>query len=320
MTLKDKVEKASRSKRDKLVEVLSAIGENEKANGETFKSLSYFKAISSLKNIKDDSELTEQTITSMKGIGSSIYQKIVMILQTGTCPQYDAISSGTDPRIAFMKIHGVGPKKATELVKAGFNTIEELREGFPNMNDKQSIGLKHYEELNQKIPIEEIKKHETLLKSILNTIDKSSELTVAGSYRRMKEESGDIDVLIKSKNKGVYKKFISKLGEVGYLTDELALGPKKYNGICLHSCSRISRRIDIMYTKPEEYPFAILYFTGSCEFNQMMRQYILDKGMTINEYSLKSSDTKEKVDHLFFKEKDIFDYVGMDYVEPCDRI
>ena len=35
------------------------------------------------------------------------------------------------------------------------------------------------------------------------------------------------------------------------------------------------RRIDIMYTKPEEYPFAILYFTGSGDFNVKMREYAL---------------------------------------------
>ena len=37
------------------------------------------------------------------------------------------------------------------------------------------------------------------------------------------------------------------------------------------------RRIDIMYTKPEEYPFAILYFTGSGDFNVKMREYALEK-------------------------------------------
>ena len=77
-----------------------------------------------------------------------------------------------------------------------------------------------------------------------------------------------------------------------------------------------NRRIDIMYTKPDEYPFAILYFTGSSEFNQRMRKEILDRGLSINEYSLKDNETKEKVKHVFHTEKDIFDYLGYEYVEP----
>ena len=74
-----------------------------------------------------------------------------------------------------------------------------------------------------------------------------------------------------------------------------------------------------MFTTPEEYPFAVLYFTGSDNFNKQMRQDILDKGMSINEYSLKDNISKEKVNHVFVSEKDIFNYLNLDYVEPCDR-
>ena len=106
----------------------------------------------------------------------------------------------------------------------------------------------------------------------------------------------------------------------GYLVEELALGNKKYNGICKLGRNGIGRRIDIMYTKPEEYPFAILYFTGSGEFNQMMRKMVNDKGYTMNEYSIKHSDTGKKVDHVFTEEKDIFKFLEMGYVEPWQRL
>ena len=74
-----------------------------------------------------------------------------------------------------------------------------------------------------------------------------------------------------------------------------------------------------MYTKPGEYPFAIMYFTGSMEFNTMVRQKCLDRGLSLNEYSLKDSNTKKVVDHGFKEEKDIFDYLDIEYVEPEDR-
>ena len=80
------------------------------------------------------------------------------------------------------------------------------------------------------------------------------------------------------------------------------------------------RRIDIMYTKPEEYPFAILYFTGSGDFNVKMREYALEKGFTINEYSMKYTETKEKVNQIFYSEKDIFDFLKFEYQEPQNRI
>jgi len=82
----------------------------------------------------------------------------------------------------------------------------------------------------------------------------------------------------------------------------------------------IGRRIDIMFTKPTEYPFAVLYFTGSGEFNQMMRKLANQIGFTINEYNIEHLDTGKEVDHVFKEEKDIFDFLDMGYVEPWQRL
>ena len=41
----------------------------------------------------------------------------------------------------------------------------------------------------------EIIQHEKVLKTVLKKVDPNAELTIAGSYRRGKPESGDIDVL-----------------------------------------------------------------------------------------------------------------------------
>ena len=74
-----------------------------------------------------------------------------------------------------------------------------------------------------------------------------------------------------------------------------------------------------MYTKPEEYPFAVLYFTGSMEFNVKMRNELLERGYTLNEYGVKFVDKGKKFTDKFKKEVDIFDYFGYDYVEPENR-
>ncbi len=318
--IKDQVENPSVEKRNEIIFILKKLSDYEKANGEAFKANSYLKVISELKKFKDDSELTESSIRAIRGVGDAIFKKIDQIMKTGTCNLYEKIKNIVDPREVFMNVHGIGPKRANELVKMGINSIEELRKKKEYLNDKQKIGLQYYEELIQKIPHKEIVDHERHLKTFLKKTDQSAELTIAGSYRRKKEESGDIDVLLKSDKKETFTRFIKKLVNQGYLVEELALGTKKYNGICKLGRKGIGRRIDIMYTKPEEYPFAILYFTGSGEFNQVMRKMVNDKGYTMNEYSIKHSDTGKKVDHTFVKEKDIFDFLEMGYVEPWQRL
>jgi DNA polymerase/3'-5' exonuclease PolX len=320
ITVKEEIENPCSEKKKNILFILKKLADHEKANGEAFKANSYLKVISELKKLKDDSDFTEATIRGIKGVGDSIYQKIDQIMKTGSCSLYDKIKDIVDPRDALLKVHGIGPKRANELVKMGINTIDELKEKKEYLNEKQQIGLRYYDELNQPIPREEIVKHEKHLKTFLKKTDPNAELTISGSYRRNKAESGDIDVLLKADKKETYTKFIKKLVNQGYLIEELALGTKKYNGICRLGRNGSGRRIDIMYTTPSEYPFAILYFTGSGDFNQVMRKEVNQKGFTMNEYGIKSSETGKKVDYEFSVEKDIFDFLDMGYVEPWQRL
>lgn len=94
------------------------------------------------------------------------------------------------------------------------------------------------------------------------------------------------------------------------------------------------RRIDLLITPDKEYPYAILYFTGSDEFNVAFRKYALAKGYTLNEHGLKiksmhginSEHTvkpkKEDVKDIPYmkSEKDIFNFLELDYKEPNERL
>ena len=327
--IKDKVEKESVEKISLVIEIFKELSEHEKRNGEPFKASSYRKVIEGIKGMKSDIELTEHNIRSIKGVGDSLYKKIDDIKNTGTTPMYENIKDIKDPRKEFMNIHGVGPTKAKELVEAGYTGIQELRESEdPPLNNVQKMGLRHFEDLLQRIPYEEIQTHEKLLKDVLKKVDKNAELTIAGSYRRKVSDSGDIDVLLKSDDKTVYTRFVKMLSKEEYLIDDLAFGRKKYNGVSKLE-GGVGRRIDIMYTTPQEYPFAILYFTGSKDFNLMMRQVANDKGYTLNEYNIEkySSDKKNRVKNIIDPEgekikveKDIFEFLEMEYREPCDRL
>jgi len=300
-------------------------------NYDTFRSKTYRSVNQGLQSLHKNSELTDETLSKIQGIGGGTKDKIRSILETGTCDAYQKLlCAQKSPKEDFLKIHGVGPVQATKLMRAGFTSIDDLRQCptiKDHLNDVQMMGLQYYEAMQERIPYAEIQAHEVFLKKVLLVVDSEAELTISGSYRRRKPDSGDIDLLVKGpKPKKTYEKFIQSLQEVGYLTCTLAHGSKKYMGLGLlgllgpkGTSYPINRRIDIMCTTPSEYPFAIFYFTGSSEFNQRVRKEILDRGMTLNEYSLKDNVTKKKVDHTFRTEKDIFEYLGYEYVRPEDR-
>lgn len=65
---------------------------------------------------------------------------------------------------------------------------------------------------------------------------------------------------------------------------------------------------------------ALLYFTGSGEFNKNMRSYALSKGFTLNEYGLYKLINNTKTFKIkTIEEKDIFHTLNLKYVEPNNR-
>tara|TARA_B100001287_G_C22673274_1_gene526364 strand:+ start:346 stop:2253 length:1908 start_codon:yes stop_codon:yes gene_type:complete len=314
---------SDREKLDQVLEIFTYLEKYYKGNYDTFRAKTYMGLNKVLKTLESDSDLEPVNLKKIKGIGQGTIDRIKEIVDTGTLQEYEKLKDKKSPLEGFLKIHGVGKQHAKKLVTEGFKTIDDLRKCKniqDYLNDTQIKGLQYYDDMQVRIPYEEIEKHEVYLKNVLNKIDPKADLTIAGSYRRKRPDSGDIDLLLKASNKRIYDKFIDTLVQEGYLTCQLARGNKKYMGMGKIGISPCHRRIDIMYTKPEEYPFAILYFTGSGDFNVRMREDALKQGYTMNEYSIKHTDNKEKVDKVFLEEREIFDFLGYEYLEPENRI
>ena len=250
-----------------------------------------------------------------------------------------------DAKNKLMQIHGIGNILADKLLKMGITNIEELRKRqneeidgkgkkkLKLLNNVQQIGLKYYEETIQRIPRKEIEDYEILFKEhFINTVEDEKEdilnhnFEIVGSYRRGKNDSGDIDIIITSlnNNKKVFDKFLNKLKKENLIEEFLSKGPVKSLVIGRLNKESIARRIDFLYSPPEEYAFAILYFTGSKEFNTAMRTIANNNNLTLSEHGFykKINKVKEEkiVDVDFKTEKDIFDYLNMKYKEPNERI
>ena len=68
---------------------------------------------------------------------------------------------------------------------------------------------------------------------------------------------------------------------------------KFFHFIIFHSTFLLElpfRRLDIRLLPFDQYHCGILYFTGSDQFNKMMRAHALEQGFTLNEYSLRPID------------------------------
>ncbi|TPP54935.1 DNA polymerase beta palm family protein [Leishmania donovani] len=204
-----------------------------------------------------------------------------------------------------------------------------------HLNDAQRLGLVYYEDMCHRIPHEEGRLHEAFMKLRMRKyLGKDYELVVCGSYRRQVESAGDIDVLITHKRSAtegggrpllppseVLGSFLAGLKADKYIEATLAQGPTKFMGLCrlramgTESVSAATgkgktaktngkaptkfraRRLDVRYVDSDSFPAAMLYFTGSKNFNVIMRSEAIKKHCVLNEYGLFRKPTRKQMQH-----------------------
>ena len=313
-----------------IIEALTVLMKADQIKKETFKAIAYQKVIKQLQAHPGPIRSLED-LEGFTGIGAKIKAKIQEIIETGSLKAAKEAAAAVPISIYddLLKIHGIGPVKARRLVEdVGITSIEDLRQRVMEMpallDNAQKIGLKYYEEFNERIPRTEMEAHEAFLESVKPS---NMKFEIVGSYRRGAESSGDIDVLInfpwtKSEANaiGFFHEFVQELVKIGYITEVLALGN--------HKCMAVSqvaggghRRLDLLLTPSEEWPFAILYFTGSDRFNVAMRAHAQELGFTMNEHSISPLTPEARSVALpqFKTERDIFKFLGLKYVAPTER-
>ena len=200
------------------------------------------------------------------------------------------------------------------------------------------VGVKHFHDMSEKIPRDEIKTAESILKKIALHMNKDLLVMICGSYRRGRDKSGDVDCLIahpliKTKDDlennptNLLESFVELLMNYNFIIDQLDMGNKKFMGFCnimqfikkkqTPNTHNIARRIDIRIVPFESYGSAILYFTGSKTFNTNMRAHALKKGYSLSEFGLtKVSDGKLIPCST---EEEIFKIINYPYKTPVER-
>ena len=306
--------------KDNIIKSLDILRKQEIANKEPWKARAYAKAIASLKEVESIKSIED--IKDIPNIGESIRTKIIELIDTGKLERLDKEHELSKVVDELTRIHGIGPAKAKDLFESGIKTIEDIRKDTSILNKSQLIGLKYLEEFEARIPRVEIEKHETYINAIFKKINSKLHVTIVGSYRRGAKDSGDIDMIISHDDdpeniENELKHIVTEMTKEKYLTDDLALGAHKYLGVCRLKHHRKHRRIDMLYARAKEYPFSLLYFTGSAEFNIYLRNLALAKNLSLSEYGLKRK--KELIKDKFETEKDIIEYLGCKYVSPEER-
>jgi len=291
---------------------------------DNFRRLAYGKVIKIIEKL--DFKITDiKQAEKLKGVGKSILEKIQEFLLTNKINKVEEIKpllnikTDKDEIIElFINIWGVGDVKANDLYNKGYKSLEDIKKNISILNRQQQIGFKYYDDLLKKITRINMTVIQTIIRYILDMqFGKNTyKLQIAGSYRREKSFSNDIDLLISSKYFNL-KQIIEVLIKYNIVSDVLSMQSEKFMGV--GKCPRSNQpyfRIDIEFLPEEEFAYGLLYFTGSKDFNREIRQHSKNMGYTLNQHGLKDKNGEYLKAET---EEDIFRILDLVYVEPKNR-
>ena len=307
-------------------EILEQIAQLLELKGENpFKIRAYTNAARALESLNEPlaTIVAEERLGEIEGIGKAITEKVTELVTTGRLPYYEELkSSFPDGIFELFELQGLGAKKIKALHdQLGVSSLVDLEKVCAEGKVAELAGFGAKTQSNIIKAIADHRKHagrfrinvvaelaEELL-SDLRAHEAVGQLESAGSFRRHKETIGDLDLLVSSNNPEEVSEFFIHHP----LVEEVIVhGPTK-------SSVRLKDgpQCDLRVVKPEEFPFALVYFTGSKEHNIRLRSRALDQGWSLNEYRF--SPAKEGAEITvppIQTEQELYKSLGLDFIPP----
>ena len=301
-------------------EILEEIAMLFEIKGENpFKTRAYYNAAKVLSGIDNlEGMIKEKRLREIKGIGEALSKKIEEYSETGRMEYYEELKKEIPlALLELMRIPNLGPRKIKVLYdELGITNIGELEYACKENRLVTLFGFGEKTQSNILKGIEFLKRHkgEFLFGDVYQEAEKIKErfgeivspewVEVCGSIRRRKEIVKDIDILVGSgDHEGLSSYFVS-MPEV---EEVLLKGETK-------TACRLKKGIeaDLRVVNKEEFPYALMYFTGSKEHNVRLRGIAKKRGWKLNEYGLFDGDTLIKLE----SEEEIYRALGLSFVPP----
>lgn len=296
---------------------LTAIGRFYVLTRDEYRSKAFLTAANTIRTAANRVNSGAEALR-LPGVGKSSAEVIDEFLTTGTSARYRELEAklGDQIRIInnFKSYHGIGIVSAIKFYENGRRSIEDVWFNEP-LTAAQKVGILWSKHIDLKIPRREMDIIAKVLGDYLNPYGIVWNIT--GSYRRGEETSGDIDLLIRGQPNLNLSGIIQLLRPI--LPADLAQGETKYMGILRLSDQYDGHRIDIHVAPADHYASTLMYFTGSKEFNVLMRNRALSMGYSLSEYGLKPMQIGLPVP-IINTEEDIFRALNVPYLTPVQRL
>ncbi len=259
-----------------------------------------------------------EDLTILPGIGRDLAEKIKEIISTDRCGLLERLRTEFPPAVTeLLKIPGLGPKRVKHLYHdLNVQTIEQLyqaaRSGricaLPGFGEKTELNILQAIEAHAgqapRFKIAMAAQYAEALKSFLSAAHGVTEVTVAGSYRRMRETVADLDIVVAAAPGNEAMRHLLTYDEI---VETLATGSTRASVLL-----KCGMQVDVRVVANESYGAALHYFTGSKAHNIAIRQIAQKRGLKINEYGVYQG-TKRIAGET---EESVYRAVGLPFIPP----
>ncbi len=264
--------------------------------------------------------------TELAGIGATLQQKIITLLDTGTTPSTERMRAQFPPGlIAITRLPGLGPKRARLLfTELGIDSPEKLREAAlaQRLRTVRGLGAKFEESVLAGLdrmaaePPERasgrlllpraLELGETLAAGLLERGGPGTHVQVAGSARRMADSVKDIDLIATTSKPTTLAKSLARLGEIERVSSAGKPGARA------RTHSGIS--VDLRIAKAAQLGNLLQHFTGSGPHNAALREAAVRGGLHVSEYGVLADGQKKPI--TCSSEEELYGLLGLDYIAP----
>jgi DNA polymerase (family 10) len=259
-----------------------------------------------------------EDLTRLPGIGDDLAAKVQEIVSTGRCSLLERLRRELPPAVTeLLQIPGLGPKRVKALYHdLEVQTVEQLyraaRDGriraLPGFGEKTELNILQAVEAHasqtHRFKLVVAAQYADALCSFLQAVPGVDQVTVAGSYRRMRETVGDLDILVTAAAGSPVMQRFTAYDEVA---EVLSAGTTRAS-VALKS----GLQVDLRVVDKTCYGAALCYFTGSKAHNIAIRRIAQKRGYKVNEYGVFHGT--ERIAGI--DEASVYQRVGLPFIPP----
>jgi DNA polymerase (family X) len=316
-----------------IAEIFETISDMLQLKGESLhRYLAYRRAGETIRELARDLHAiaAEGTLNDLPNIGKTLAEKINEMLETGQLEFYEKLKAEIPQGVVqIMNINGVGPKKAKLFwQELDITSIDELKAAAEagKLADLKGMGKKSQQKILDGIEalarqtgrtrLGDARPAAQVIADMLDAMDETLKVEIAGSIRRARPTIGDVDILVAVDDMAHSTAIMEAVVNMETVARVLGQGESKSSVELLSGM-----QVDVRVLPAERWGTALQYFTGSQAHNVKIRQIALRQSYSLNEHALTPVDENgeaipdaEKI--WCDSEADVYNTLGLRWIPP----